>query len=125
MSSIRQLYLLDPWPPESSLFVGGDGPPLLRSEVIQKLREDLTRLGFDTSRFSGHSFRRGGASSAAAASFNELELQQLGQWRSDAYKLYVEHNKFRLLSLSVHLHWGVPNAQPPEPLALHFASQLA
>jgi hypothetical protein len=125
VTSIKLLYLLDPRPPESSLFVGADGLPLLRSEILRKLREDLARLGFDASKYAGHSFRRGSASSAAAAGFNELELQQLGRWRSDAYKLYIEPNRFRLLSLSARLHWAVPDAQPPEPPALRFAPQLA
>jgi len=64
------------------------------------------------SKFSGHSFRRGAASSAAAAGLRDFELQQVGRWRSDAHKLYIEPNPYRLLSLSSRLHWAVPDAQP-------------
>ena len=41
--------------------------------------------GFDASKLSGHTFRRGAASSAAAVGFNNYEIQQLGRWRSDSY----------------------------------------
>jgi hypothetical protein len=125
VASLKQLYMLDPRPPESPLFVGDDGLPLLRGDLIRRLREDLSSLGLNASDYAGHSFRRGGASSAAAAGFHDFELQQLGRWRSDAYKLYIEPNRHRLLSLSARLHWAVPNAQPPEPPSLHFAPQLA
>ena len=102
-------YLRDPQPPESPLFVGHDGTPLLCTDLIQQLHEDLAQLGFQPSQFSSHSFWRGGASSAAAAGSSDFELQQLGQWHSDAYKLYVEPNKDHLLSLSAHFHWAVVN----------------
>jgi hypothetical protein len=125
VTSLKQLYMLDPRPPESPLFVGDDGLPLLRGDLIRRIREDLSSLGLNPSEYAGQSFRRGGASSAAAAGFHDFELQQLGRWRSDAYKLYIEPNRLRLLSLSARLHWAVPNAQPHEPPSLHFAPQLA
>ena len=110
VTCLKRLYLTDPQPPESPLFVGHDGAPLLCVDLLRRLREDLTQLGFQPSQFAGHSFWRGGASSAAAAGFSDFELQQLGRWRSDAYKLYIEPNKDRLLSLSACLHWAIPNA---------------
>ena len=125
VTRVKALYLADPRTPESPLFVGHDGTPLLRHELLQRLREDLARLGFHPEQFAGHNFRRGGASSAAAAVFSDFELQQLGRWRSDAYKLYIDPNRHRLPSLSAHLHWAVPNAPPPEPPFLHLAPTLA
>ena len=56
---------------------------------------------------------------------NDFELQQLGRWRSDTYKLYIDPNKDWLFSFSARPHWAVPNAQPPEPPPLRFASVLA
>ncbi|KIJ28408.1 hypothetical protein M422DRAFT_270266 [Sphaerobolus stellatus SS14] len=61
----------------------------------------------------------------SAAGFCDFEIQQLGRWRSDAYKLYIEPNRARLLMLSSRLHGPVPVAQNPEPSALPLASQLA
>ncbi|KAI0820425.1 hypothetical protein BC628DRAFT_1276145, partial [Trametes gibbosa] len=50
----------------------------------------LTALGLDSSKYSGHSFRRGAATSAAAVGYADHEIQLLGRWRSDAYKLYID-----------------------------------
>lgn len=75
--------------------------------------------------FSGHSFRRGAATAAAEAGFTEYEIQLLGRWRSDAYKLYIESSRSRILNLSTRLHWAVPAAQPPGHPALRFTFPMA
>lgn len=54
------------------------------------LKQCLHRLGFDTSRYSGHSFRRGGASFALESGVPADLVQTQGDWRSDAYKLYID-----------------------------------
>ena len=110
IASLKLLYLKDPRLPESPLCVGHDSTPLLCADLIHQLHEDLAQLGFQPSQFSSHSFQWGRASSAAAAGFSDFELQQLGWWHSDTYKLYVEPNKDCLLSLSARLHWAIPNA---------------
>jgi len=122
VSSLKTFYLHNPQPPKSPLFINDSGLPLLHTELIGKLREDLSVLGFDASKFSGHSFQQGGASSAAAAGFSDFELQQLGRWKSDVYKLYIKPNQHHLLSLSAHLHWAIPLTQPPKPQSLPFTS---
>jgi len=59
--------------------------------------------------------------SQVIVSFNDYEIQQLGRWRSDTYKLYMDGSQARLLSGSLsasligpfhslrlsssHLHW--------------------
>ncbi|KLO04126.1 hypothetical protein SCHPADRAFT_788685, partial [Schizopora paradoxa] len=50
----------------------------------------LAAAGIDPSPFAGHSFRRGAASAAAAAGFADHEIQLLGRWHSDCFKLYIE-----------------------------------
>ena len=76
-------------------------------------------------RYTGHSFRRGAASSAAAAGYSDYEIQLLGRWRSDAYRLYIDVPHDCLLHLSTRLHWAVPDAQPFTPPELRLASTLA
>ena len=125
VTSLKQLYTLDPRPPESPLFIVDDGLPLLHGDLIRRLCKNLSSLGLNAPNYVGHSFRQGGASLAAAVGGHDFELQQLGHWCSDAYKLYIEPNHLHLLSLSVCLHWAVPNTQPPQPLSLHFVPQLA
>ena len=123
--ALKNLFQYDPRPPESPLFAQDDGLPLSRGHFIAKVRSGLMAAGLDASKFSGHSFRRGAASSAAAAGFSDYEIQQLGRWCSDSYKLYVGIPQHRILSLSSHLHWVVPHGQPFEPPSLHLLFSLA
>ncbi|KAJ6536092.1 hypothetical protein B0H19DRAFT_914985, partial [Mycena capillaripes] len=50
----------------------------------------LEAAGLNPSLFAGHSFHRGAANEAAAAGYSDYEIQLLGRWRSDSYKLYIE-----------------------------------
>lgn len=54
------------------------------------LKECLGGLGLDSSRYSGHSFRRGGATFALEAGVPADLVQTQGDWRSDAYKVYID-----------------------------------
>lgn len=40
---------------------------------------------------SSHSLRRGGATYLAAANLPDWLIQEMGRWRTDAFKLYTEH----------------------------------
>lgn len=103
--ALQDLFLSTPdLPPSSPLFITPEGDPLTRKYFIGSLRQYLTAAGFEASKYSGHSFRRGGASSAAAAGFNDYEIQLLGHWRSDTYKLYIEVLPVCILQLSSRLH---------------------
>jgi integrase len=72
------------------LFAHSDGTPLQRSTVVDCTRALLSRLGLDPLEYAGHSFRRGGASSLAAAGTPDHIIQIMGRWVSDCYKLYIE-----------------------------------
>src|SRR5882724_3076389 len=90
VAALKSLFEYIEHPPESPLFTQDDGTLLARNSFISLLRSSLTRAGFDASKFSGHSFHRGAVSSAAAVGFNNYEIQLLGRWRSDSYKLYID-----------------------------------
>jgi hypothetical protein len=77
--------------PASPLFVlsATCHSPLTREAMIQGTRAVLKHCGYDESQFSGHSFRKGGATSLFKAGVAESVIQLLGRWLSDAYKLYV------------------------------------
>jgi len=78
----------------------------------------LAAAGFNLSTFSGHSFHCGTEYSAMVVGFNHYEIQQLGRWSSNSYKLYIESFLACLLSLSSHFHWAIPHGEPFEPLSL-------
>lgn len=54
-----------------------------------KLRALLSKLGLDSSKFSSHSFRRGGATLAFRAGVPADQIQVHGDWSSDAYRKYL------------------------------------
>ncbi|KAF5357521.1 hypothetical protein D9757_013063 [Collybiopsis confluens] len=126
VSALKHLFSIHPLSAKSPLFAGPDGLPLRRSAFISTLKQRIAATGMDAARFSGHSFRRGAASSAAAAGYSDYEIQRLlGRWRSDAYKLYLDVAVDRMLHLSACLHGVSAPAQRPGPLDLPFASVVA
>lgn len=81
--------------PTSPLFVEHelDFSPLSRSTFIGLLKEALRRSGFNDLLFSGHSFRIGAATSAAAAGVEDHIIKSLGRWNSDCYMRYIRVDK--------------------------------
>ena len=56
---------------------------------VESFRRLLKRVGVDPVGYSGHSFRRGGASCAFQAGVPGELVQLHGDWRSDAYLRYL------------------------------------
>ena len=72
----------------SPLFVDSDLTVLTRNRFIGYVHHLLSRLGTDVSRYNGHSFRIGAATSAAAGVEDHL-IQLLGRWSSTCYTRYI------------------------------------
>jgi len=58
----------------------------------KKLRKCITEIGLDADKFSTHSFRRGFTTLAHRMDIPHSHIQILGDWKSDAYKAYLELN---------------------------------
>lgn len=71
--------------------------PLTREKFISFMKELLSRLGYETSKFNGHSFRIGAATSAASSGVEDHVIQSLGRWSSDCYIRYIRTDKNVLL----------------------------
>ncbi|KIJ41763.1 hypothetical protein M422DRAFT_255073 [Sphaerobolus stellatus SS14] len=125
VAALRYLFEALPADVNSPLFVGEDGQALTRTSFIACVKSAIARLGLDTSKYSGHSFGRGAATTAGAVGYSDYEIQQLGRWRSDAYRLYIDVPRERVLQVSNCLHWVQPPAQPFEPPVLPFAPSMA
>ena len=67
------------------LFVLSDGQFLIRQDMVLLLRRCLPGV----SNVNTHSFRIGGASTAASVGISDSHIQILGRWSSDAYKRYL------------------------------------
>ena len=66
----------------------------------KKLKKILKKCELDPSQFSSHSFRRGGATWAFHCKVPSELIQLHGDWRSDAYKIYLEFDFNDKLSIS-------------------------
>ena len=66
-----------------------DGQPLTKQRLVREVRGILSEAGFNCSRFSGHSFRIGAATTAAARGLPDSSIQTLGRWSSDSFRRYI------------------------------------
>ncbi len=93
-------YLATRGPSQGPLFMHKDGQPLSRSSLVRKVRSALTQAGVDASTYSGHSFRIGAASTAAAKEVEDAIIEILGRWQSTAYLRYVKLPREQLASIA-------------------------
>lgn len=64
--------------------------PMTHQQFSDKLRSCLTTIGFDASKYSGHSFRRGGATFALQCGLPIELIKIQGDWRSNACERYLQ-----------------------------------
>ncbi|XP_019616155.1 PREDICTED: uncharacterized protein LOC109463749 [Branchiostoma belcheri] len=93
-----QAYLnmcrLLPAPPHAPAFLipsrAGVLVTLTHDTLVTHLKTLLHTAGFPAARFSGHSFRRGGATYAWHCGADPATIKLLGDWSSDAYERYLD-----------------------------------
>ena len=71
------------------LFIFSNQCILTRSLFIRQTRFALSLINLPAEEYSGHSFRSGGATTAAAAGLADWEIKVLGRWSSEAYQRYI------------------------------------
>ena len=96
MLSYVQCRGLNPGP----LFHFADGRPLSREAFVREIRSALEQVGINATSYSGHSFRIGAATTAAAAGVEDAVIKILGRWESTAYLQYVQLPRESLASIS-------------------------
>ncbi len=100
VASMRWLLQRFPSSNSSPLFNVGNG--FTRQYVNNALKESLGNLGY-SGNYAGHSFRRGAATWAKEAGLTDQEIQLLGRWRLDSYRLYIDTNPSQILNASKRL----------------------
>ena len=83
-----------------SLFMYQDGCPLSRVDLVAAVRQ---ADGLDVSRFNGHSFQIGAATTAAQVGVPTSVIQSLGRWKSSSFMTYVRTSPQQLTAISRHL----------------------
>jgi hypothetical protein len=92
VTALKTLLEFDPQPPFAPLFRLRGGTCNYNS-FVSILRNRLRALGLPNwDKYSGHSFRRGAAQHASDNGMLGYDIQRLGRWSSDAFKLYFEEN---------------------------------
>ena len=93
-------YLVVRGTQEGPLFSFQDGRLLTRQRFVEEVRKALQQAGIDQSRYCGHSFRIGAATTAAARGMEDSVIKTLGRWRSLAYLDYVRIPRDQLAQYS-------------------------
>ena len=75
--------------PTSPLFSSACGQPVGRHWFMRQISTLLAATGYETSQYSSHSFRKGGAVSLQRSGVEDSVIRNLGRWRSDAFYLYL------------------------------------
>ena len=75
--------------PNMPLLVSTNGKPLLKSLLVGRMKSMLGNVGEDSDLYTGHSLRKGGATSLMLAGVSTEIIQVRGRWKSNAYSRYV------------------------------------
>ena len=87
VEALSKLFLYDQQPASAPLFALSSGTFTLstfQTAVISK----LNHAGIDSAGIKGHSFRKGAAQHAYNAGIRNDQIQALGRWSSEAFRLY-------------------------------------
>ena len=76
------------------------GGYLTRESFVKRVRAVMLEAGLEAQRYSGHSFRVGAATTAAARGVEDSLIRTLGRWNSSAYLLYIQVPQERLAAVS-------------------------
>ena len=102
--AFKNMIRLVPAHPGSPVFLKSSGNslvPLTHADLVSRLRFLLGKIGPNAENFSGHSFRRGGASWAFKAGVPGELIMLHGDWRSNAYLEYLERDLKTRCSVSL------------------------
>lgn len=93
LTALQQAFQLtssaDPEGPAFMYAKGSQHVPYTHTSFTTKLKQTLESSGFPADKYSGHSFRRGGATFAMKASVPHTMIQAQGDWKSTAYERYL------------------------------------
>ena len=92
-----------PFPPSSPLFITAQGLPLSHSIMTSAMRSLLRGAGYQSEGFTPHSLRAGAATDAAQRGLPDSVVQQLGRWKSQAFRVYLRPSDSAQAALSARL----------------------
>ena len=81
-------------------FTRSDGSYMTRDYFVAAVKAVLSEAGFDATKYAGHSFRIGAATSAAQQGLQDSLIKTLGRWQSSAYMRYIRTPRDTLTKVS-------------------------
>ncbi len=82
--------------------------PLSKPDFLACLASLLQQAGLSPQGFTGHSFRRGGATAAFKAGVPGELIKSHGQWKSDAYLRYLQFSPESKLEVTSSIARSLP-----------------
>jgi hypothetical protein len=110
VAALQKLFLLDPQSPSAPLFTAYGGAAFSASYARRMLKSRLNLQNISAAHYTGHSFRRGAAQHALDHGFSDEEVQRLGRWTSDAFRLYCSTSQADAFRLSRRFQLGASPA---------------
>ncbi|KAJ5267283.1 hypothetical protein N7478_010091 [Penicillium angulare] len=119
VDALQKLLILDPRGPDAPLF-SFHRRPSSRNNFLSTLSTKLKALGIQAEGYSGHSFRKGAAQHAHDSGIPDDQIQVLGRWTSEAFRVYFTTNASVLYKLNRQFQTGSPAPlslllPPPSP----------
>lgn len=80
--------------PDDAFFALSSGNTVSRYMLVKFLQSNMAKVfpGCNVREWTGISLRKGGATSALRAGIPGVVIQRMGNWKTDIYKSYVEHD---------------------------------
>ena len=100
--AVENCFKRVPAEPESPAFMWksrGKVVPMTHGVFVAEVKKLIRRIGLDPKDYSGHSFRRGGATIAFNLGVDHLLIKLQGDWVSNAYQRYEQLTRARRLEL--------------------------
>ena len=85
---------------QEPLFIFPNGTLLNRKTVSNMLSALTEKCGLPANRYKAHSFRKGAASTLAAAGIPDSTIQTMGRWSTDCYKTYINLSQSQISSFA-------------------------
>ena len=92
-------FMAEAGPRNGPLFQYDSGKSLTQTGLVAEVKAVLERGGVCSKGYSGHSFQIGAATTAVEAGVSEAVIQQLGRWKSVAYKGYIRLRREQLAGI--------------------------
>ncbi len=91
LSRYHALRTASPGQPSSPYFVKAGSVIFTKQDAMKALRSLVALEGLNPAHFGLHSLRQGGATALAASGAADCEIQNTGDWTSNAHAIYTRH----------------------------------